>query len=51
MATKITERGGGRVGDNKILTFRLTVLDKKCQLKKLHFGQFFLFVLVKFCNL
>ena len=40
--------GGGRVGDNSILTFLCYWLDKKCHFKKLHFGQFFLFVVVKF---
>ena len=39
--------GGGRVGDN-ILTFLCYWLDKKCHFRKLHFGQFFLFVFVKF---
>ena len=42
--------GGGRVGDNSILTFLCYWLNKKCPLKKLHFGQFFLFVVVKFLN-
>ena len=58
-----TKHRGGRVGDSNILTFRPTVLDKKChfpayfihicpfiKLKKLHVGQFFLFVFVKFRN-
>ena len=38
--------GGGMVGDN-ILTFLCYWLDKKCHFKKLHFGQFFLFVICK----
>ena len=51
------------MGDNNTLTFRPTILDKKChflvyfihislfiKLKKLHVGQFFLFVFVKFSN-
>ena len=42
--------GGGRVGDNSILTFYATGSTKKCHFKKLHFGQFLLFVFVKFCN-
>ena len=43
--------GGGRVGDNSILTYLCHWLDKKkCYFKKLHFGQFFLFVVVKFLN-
>ena len=33
--------GGGRVGDNNILTFLCYWLDKKMPLTKLHFGQFF----------
>ena len=33
--------GGGRVGDNSILTLLCYWLDKKCHFKKLHFGQFF----------
>ena len=63
MATKMGG-GGGRVGDNNILTFCPTVLDKKMplsclfltrvclfiELKKLHFGQFLLFVFAKFRN-
>ena len=40
----------GRVGDNNILTFLCYWLDKKCHFKKLHFGQFFLFIFVKFSN-
>ena len=39
--------GGGRVGDNNILTFIL-LARQKCHFKKLHFGQLFLFVFVKF---
>ena len=43
------EIGGGRVGDSNILTFLCSWLDKKeCRFKKLHFGQFFLLVFVKF---
>ena len=42
------KRDGG-VGDNR-LTFLCYWLDKKMPLKKLHFGQFFLFVFVKFRN-
>ena len=42
--------GGARVGDNNILTFLCYWLDKKCHFKKLHFGQYFLFVFVKFLN-
>ena len=42
--------GGGRVGDINILTFLCYWLDKKCHFKKLHFGQFFLLVFVKFRN-
>ena len=45
------EIGGGRVGDNNILTFLCSWLDKKeCRFKKLRFGQFFLLVFVKFRN-
>ena len=40
--------GGRRVGDNNILTFYAIGSTKKCHFKKLHFGQFFLFVFVKF---
>ena len=60
MATKI---GVGIVGDNHILTFCPTVLNKMqlsflfltqvclfIELKKLQFGQFLLFVFVKFRN-
>ena len=39
MTTK--NRGGGKVGDNSILTFLCYLLDKKCHFKKLNFGQFF----------
>ena len=39
--------GGGRVGDNNILTIGST---KSATLKKLHFGQFLLFIFVKFRN-
>ena len=39
---------GGNVDDNNILTFLCYWLDKKCHFKKLHFGQFFLFVFVRF---
>ena len=39
--------GGGRAGDNNILTFGST---KKCHFQTLHFGQFFLCVFVKFHN-
>ena len=42
--------GGGRVGENNVLTFLCYWLDKKCHFQKLHFGQFFLFVFVKFLN-
>ena len=42
--------GGRRVGDNNILIFLCYWPDKKCHFKKLHFGQFFLFVFAKFCN-
>ena len=42
--------GGGKVGDNNILTFLCYWLDKKMTLKKLHFGQFFPFVYVKLLN-
>ena len=34
--------GGGRVGDNKILTFLCYWLDKKCHFKKAAFGHFFI---------
>ena len=47
---KLGGGGVGRVGDNNILTFLCYWLDKKCHFKKLHFGQFFLFVFVKFRN-
>ena len=45
--------GGGMEGvdDNNILTFLLLLAQQKCRFKKLHFGQFFLFVFVKFRNL
>ena len=33
------KKGGGRVGDNNILTFLCHWLDKKCYFKKPHFGQ------------
>ena len=42
--------GGGRVDDNNILTFFATGSTKKMPLKKLHFGNFFPFVYVKFLN-
>ena len=43
--------GGGRVGDNIIFYFfYATGSTKKCHFKKLHFGQLFLFIFVKFCN-
>ena len=64
MATKNGGGGGGRVGDNHILTFVLLYsikmqlsrifLTRVClfiELKKRHFGQFLLFVFVKFRNL
>ena len=36
------EIGSERVGDNNILTFLCSWLDKQeCRFKKLHFGQFF----------
>ena len=59
MATK-NRGGGGRVGDNNILTFSsctnanfLYNFKNIClfiKLKKLHVEQFFLFVFVKFRN-
>ena len=42
--------GGGRVGDNNILTFYATGSTKKYHFQKLYLGQFFLFVFVKFRN-
>ena len=43
--------GGGRVGDNIIFYFFYAAgSTKKSHFKKLHFGQLFLFVFVKFCN-
>ena len=41
---------GGRVGNRNILTFYATGSTKRFYFKKLHFGQFFLFVFVKFLN-
>ena len=43
-------RVGGRVGNRNILTFYATGSTKRCDFKKLHFGQFFLFVFVKFID-
>ena len=41
---------GGGVGDKNTLTFICYCFDKECDFEKLHFGQFFLFVFVKFHN-
>ena len=46
-------RGGGGVEGwvtTVFLTFLCYSLDKKCHFKKLHSGQFFLLVVVKFLN-
>ena len=51
--TKVLKNGekrGGRVGDNNFFIFLCYWLDKKCHFKKLHFGQFLLFVFVMFRN-
>ena len=54
--TKVLKNGnekypeGGRVCDNNLLTLLCYWLNKKCHFKKLHFGQFFLFVFVNFRN-
>ena len=41
---------GGRVGDSSIFNFFMLLARQKCHFKRLHFGQVFLFVFVKFPN-
>ena len=52
--TKVLNNGDENRGLERwvttILTFLCYWLDKKCHFKILHFGQFLLFVFVKFLN-